>query len=120
MKRKINHIKLIVSNTINSIKNNTESVRDYSHTIGDLYEHRMWLTRALMHSNKEICWKSRRHHDGTMIPGFFVCGISTPNGDITYHYKEEDWVLFNIKELDYAPEWDGVVGGSLKRLQEEF
>lgn len=113
------NIKLALKNAIKTITN-TNEICDNAHSMGDLYYHRMILTRALMHSHKEVSWKSKLHNDGDMIPGFFVVGISTPSGDITYHYKIEFWDLFDVQELDKAPAWDGIVGGSLERLLNEF
>ena len=48
------------------------------------------------------------HHDGTMYNGIFIVGIDTPNGQATYHYNINPyWDLFDVKELNKAPEWDG-------------
>lgn len=112
-------LKLLLNNLVKTLTC-TNEIRDYSHSMGELYYHRMLLTRALMHSHKDKSWKSRKHHDGTMIPGFFIVGISTDDGDITYHYEEKYWSLFEVKELEKAPMWDGIIGGSLERLLKEF
>ena len=49
-----------------------------------------------------------RHHDGTMYDGMFIVGIETPKGQATYHYDIDPyWDMFDCKELDRAPEWDG-------------
>lgn len=32
---------------------------------------------------------------------------TTPFGDISNHYKDEDWGLFNIEERPFAKVWDG-------------
>ena len=115
----MNRFRLAIHNFIKSFTNPNE-IRDHVHSMGDLYEHRMLLTRALMHSNKEASWKSQLHHDGNMMPGFFIVGITTKSGDITYHYKQGDWELFEVEELAKAPAWDGIVGGRLQRLKEEW
>jgi len=112
-------LKLALYNAIKSITN-TNEIKDYSHSMGDLYYHRMLLTRALLHSHKEKAWKSKKHDDGEMIPGFFIVGLTTKDGDITYHYEEKYWDLFEVQELKKAPSWDGIVGGSLQRLLKEF
>jgi len=58
--------------------------------------------------NKNISWKSRSHHDGTMYENMFIVGINTPYGQATYHYNVDPyWGMFDIKELEFAPEFDG-------------
>ena len=43
-----------------------------------------------------------------MYDGMFIVGIETPDGQATYHYDVEPyWNLFQCKEVDRAPEWDG-------------
>ena len=43
-----------------------------------------------------------------MYDGMFIVGIETPDGQATYHYDIEPyWDMFECKELEYAPEWDG-------------
>jgi hypothetical protein len=82
---------------------------DGYHTFDDLYEHRMALTLALMQSHPELSWKSKKHHpsDDKMFENFFIVGINTPAGVITYHYKLEHWDTFlGIRELPHAPAWD--------------
>jgi hypothetical protein len=83
---------------------------DGYHTFDELYEHRMALTLALMQSHLELSWKSKEHHPSNdkMFDGFFIVGIDTPAGVITYHYKLEHWDTFlGIRELPHSPAWDG-------------
>jgi hypothetical protein len=43
-----------------------------------------------------------------MYDGMFIVGIDTPKGQATYHYDIDPyWDMFDVKELDKAPEWDG-------------
>lgn len=43
-----------------------------------------------------------------MYHGMFIVGITTPEGNATYHYDIEPyWNMFDVKKLDKAPEWDG-------------
>ena len=43
-----------------------------------------------------------------MYHGMFIVGIATHKGNATYHYDIEPyWDMFDVKELDKAPEWDG-------------
>ena len=81
---------------------------DGYHTFNELYHHRAVLFSVICNSFKSLAWKSKKHDDGTMYNGMFIVGITTPEGDATYHYDIEPyWNLFDVKELDKAPEWDG-------------
>lgn len=83
------------------------NVSDGYHTFNELYDHRAALFSVICNTYKERAWKSKLHHDGTMYEGYFIVGITTDEGDYSYHYKIDRWDWFNIKELDKAPEWDG-------------
>lgn len=83
-------------------------VSDGYHTFNELYHHRAVLFSVICNAHKEIAWKSRKHHDGTMYNGMFIVGINTTDGQATYHYDINPyWDMFAVKELDCAPEWDG-------------
>lgn len=94
-----------------------KKISDGYHSFEDLYFHRMILFSLLLNSNKEISWKAKKHHDGTMFDeDSFICGIETPEGQYTYHYKLEYWDYFNIKELEFAPKYDGHKPEDITRL----
>ena len=83
-------------------------VSDGYHTFNELYHHRAILFSVICSVFKDKAWKSKMHHDGTMYDGMFIVGIDTPNGQATYHYDINPyWDLFDVKELNKAPEWDG-------------
>lgn len=82
-------------------------ISDGYHTFDELYYHRMILFLVICESYKDRAWKSWKHHDDTMYDNYFIAGINTDNGQYTYHYHKDYWDLFNIKELDNAPEYDG-------------
>lgn len=43
-----------------------------------------------------------------MYDNMFIIGITTPDGNATYHYDIDPyWDMFRCKELDKAPEFDG-------------
>lgn len=86
--------------------NTTEELHDDYHTMNELYDHRTILF-AILCKNSISSWKSKVHSDGTSEDGWFIAGIETPYGQITYHQKIEFWNLFDCKELDKAPEYDG-------------
>ena len=86
----------------------TGDTSDGYHTFNELYHHRAVLFSVVCNERPDIAWKSKRHYDGTMYDGMFIVGISTPEGQATYHYDIEPyWSMFHVKELEYAPEWDG-------------
>lgn len=89
---------------------------DGYHTFNELYHHRMVLFSIICNQNKERAWKSMKHHDGTMYDNYFIVGISTPEGDYTYHYDIRNWNYFDVKELPFAPEWDEHKPDDITRL----
>lgn len=95
---------------------NKGDLSDGYHSYNELYKHRMILFSIICNQNQEVAWKSQLHHDGTMFDGYFIVGIDTPQGQFTYHYQLEDWGLFEVKELEKAPEYDGHTPGDIDRL----
>lgn len=94
-----------------------KSISDGYHTFDELYFHRMVLFSIILNQNKNISWKARKHHDGTMFDDTsFICGIETPEGQYTYHYHMEFWEHFKVKELEYAPQYDGHKPNDIGRL----
>lgn len=91
-------------------------ISDGYHTFDELYYHRMMLFLVICKQNKEKAWKSYQHHDGTMYDEYFIVGITTKQGDYSYHYHQRYWHLFDVKELDKAPEWDGHTPEDITRL----
>lgn len=86
----------------------TGETSDGYHTFNELYHHRAVLFSVIVKAFPDHAWKSMKHHDGTMYDGMFIVGIETPDGQATYHYDIEPyWDMFECKELEYAPEWDG-------------
>lgn len=81
---------------------------DGYHTFNALYHHRAVLFAALCKCYPERVWKSCKHHDGSMYEGMFIVGITTDEGDATYHYDIDPyWGTFDCKLLKQAPVWDG-------------
>lgn len=104
----------------------TMEVSDGSHTMNELYDHRITLFIALcsmrhyadllqdMHEGDEEqfyhnVWRSELHHDGTGYEGWFILGVFKEAGkQITYHLPMSRWEETDFAEtLDRAPEWDG-------------
>ncbi len=86
---------------------NKKLISDGHHTFDELYYHRMILFSVICNQNKDISWKSWKHHDSTMFDDDFIVGITTPKGNYTYHFKKKYWDMFKVKIVDTAPEWDG-------------
>ena len=95
---------------------NTGKISDGYHTFDELYYHRMVLFSVICNQNKESAWKSLFHADGSMYEDYFIVGITTPNGDYTYHYHKGNWDKFDVKELLNAPVWDGHKPEDVDRL----
>lgn len=93
---------------------------DGYHTFDELYHHRMILFSVICNQNADKAWKSLLHHDGTMFDNYFIVGITTPEGDYTYHYHVDNWYYFDVKELQLAPEWDGHKPEEITRLLSLF
>jgi hypothetical protein len=89
---------------------------DGYHTFDELYYHRMVLFSIICNQNKEESFKSKLHHDGTMYESYFIVGVATPKGQYTYHYHMDHWDMFDVIEMDYAPEWDGHKPEDITRL----
>src|SRR5574344_1249698 len=98
---------------IKTIKNNGAEVKEISdgyHTFKELYDERRSLFCALCNAYPNNAWKSKKHYDDVNDPMFncdFIAGISTEDGMITYHFKLEYWDDFLIKEIPYAPKYNG-------------
>ena len=91
-------------------------ISDGYHTFDELYYHRMILFSIICNQNKDKAWKSWLHADGTMYPDYFIVGITTQEGDYTYHYHKDYWDKFNVPELERAHEWDGHQPSDIERL----
>lgn len=89
---------------------------DGYHTFDELYHHRMVLFSVICDQNPHLSWKSKLHHDGTMYDNYFIVGITTPEGDYTYHYHMDHWDMFDATVYDLAPEWDGHKPEDITRL----
>lgn len=88
-------------------EDNCGNVSDGDHTFAELYRHRAILTAALCNANPDMAWKSKKHDDGSMYDGYFIVGLDTPHGQATYHYALDCWDLFQARELECAPPYDG-------------
>ena len=111
-------MELTIENNIIQPQNgiNIEDISDGYHSYKELYQHRELLFSIICRLFPDKSWKSKAHADGSMEPGWFIVGITTDDGDFTYHYKLDDWDMFPIKELNKAPEYDGHTPKDIVRL----
>lgn len=92
---------------------------DGFHTINEYFEQRKLYNAALFYEWTTYDYagpvddvhKSRLHHDGTVPfdndPSWFIVSAQLPTGQISNHYRLDDWDLFDIPERDRAAEFDG-------------
>ena len=78
---------------------------------------------ALMKSNPEKSWFSKKHDDGTMFKGMFIAGMNLPSGTISYHFNlgyYEDAKASGAREFNEAPQWDGHSSDDVLMTLREF
>lgn len=97
-----------------------EDISDGYHSFKQLYFQRMMLFSVICNIFKDSAWKSKLHEDETMFDDYFIVGITTPEGDYTYHCELKYWNNFNVKELKNAPKWDGHTEEDVTRLLSLF
>ncbi len=103
---------------------NLSQVSDGYHTIAELYEFRKVYNAALFNEwhNHQMyhVHKSKKHADGEDCfgGGWFIVVATLPTGQISNHYKLEDWDLFECEEREKTNEWDGHTSADvLERLK---
>lgn len=83
-------------------------ISDGAHTFNELYEFRKLYNAALFNewakAGKYDVHKSLRHNEGEECfgGGWFIVVAMLPTGQISNHYKIEDWDLFDIPEHNVA------------------
>lgn len=88
-------------------------ISDSYHSFNELYEYRKvynallfneWALQGLHNVHKSI-----HHSDGELCfgGGWFIVVATLPTGQISNHYKLEDWELFNIPEVQLPVTYDG-------------
>lgn len=85
---------------------------DGYHTHNELYRYRM-----LYNAHAAVGWvaqglpvvKSWRHADGELCfgGGWFIVTATLPTGQVSNHYEEKHWDLFEVPEVVLPPAWDG-------------
>jgi len=83
-------------------------LRDEYHTMNELYEYRMVYNAILFNEwfahGKYNVHKSKQHNDGELCfgGGWFIVVAILPTGQISNHYKEEYWDLFQCESVETA------------------
>lgn len=102
-----------VQEDVLSLENKGE-IRDGYHSFDELYDFRKVYNAALFNEwaaqGKYNVEKSKRHNDGELCfgGGWFIVVATLPTGQISNHYKLEDWDLFKCNEVEKQSEsWDG-------------
>lgn len=96
--------------TVVSSRRSIAIERDKYHTMDELYHYRALYNAAAArawHNMGISVVKSRRHHDGEMWPGMFIVTALLPTGQVSNHYFDDLWDLFDIPEAHIAPAYDG-------------
>ncbi len=102
---------------------------DGHHTFRELYRYRLLYNAALFNEWGKLglydVHKSRLHHDGKLPFGdhkWFIVVAELPTGQISNHYRVDDWDLFHIEARDLPNVYDGhtpaVVSHRLTRFLE--
>lgn len=101
----------------------TGETSDGYHTFNELYEYRLTYNAALFNEwsaqGKYEVHKSWKHGDGERCfgSGWFIVMAELPTGQISNHYEDKYWDLFDIPERSLAHVWDGhTPEEALKRL----
>ena len=99
-------------------------ISDGYHTFDDLYEHRHALFLSLLRSHPDCGFISQIHDDGAEIEGWFLAGLLTAHGWVTYHLPMRLWQIAlctGVPVWPFGPTHDGhtsddVISRLTKRL----
>lgn len=107
-------------------KKDKGNISDGYHTFNELYEYRKLYNAAffneLAKEGKYDVHKSKCHSDGEVPFGnfqWFIVVAELPTGQISNHYKIDDWKFFKVPEKELANQYDGHTPQDVvKRLRE--
>lgn len=80
---------------------------DGYHTFNELYEFRNVLFIKLVKANKDVAFKTIKNKEGEEWDGWFILGLNTEKGQITFHLPIEYWDECDVKEIERNSEYDG-------------
>lgn len=104
-----------VQKDVLALGDNVENINDGYHSFKELYDFRKAYNAVLFNEwaaqGKYNVEKSKRHNDGELCfegTGWFIVVATLPMGQISNHYKMEDWDLFQVPEVEKQSDpWDG-------------
>lgn len=99
------------------------NISDGYHTFNELYEHRHALFLNLVKCHKDKAFKTWKNKEGERWEGWFILGLNTTYGQISYHLPGDYWATIDVKEVERNTNYDGhtsndVVIRLLKMLSE--
>jgi len=124
----IQQVEALIAQAVNKAEKITGDTSDGFHTFNELYEFRMLYNAHLFnewdkHKTYPVL-KSKRHADGQLCfgCGWFIVMAQLPSGQISNHYENKYWDLFDITAFDVPPwEFDGHTAQDVaKRLRAEL
>ncbi|MCH9836325.1 hypothetical protein K0U83_11720 [bacterium] len=96
-----------------------ELISDGFHTFKELYDFRLVFNACLFNEwAKQGVYgvhKSRKHGDGEECfgGGWFVVMATTPFGQVSNHYRDCHWGIFECESREKADAWDGHSAGDV-------
>lgn len=96
----------------------TGETSDGYHTFNELYHYRMLYHAAFVNTLQQFdaefvkepttTVKSWKHSDGELCfgGGWFIVVTTLPTGQISNHYEEQHWDLFQVPEVELPPAYD--------------
>jgi hypothetical protein len=86
----------------------TGETSDGYHTFNELYAHRNALFSLVLISYLKSAWKTWRNQNGEVWEGWFIAGLETEFGQISYHMPAEWWErLPDVPEIERNAAYDG-------------
>jgi len=82
-------------------------VSDGYHTFDELYTHRHILFLNLVRLHNDWAFKTRKNNTGEEWKGWFILGLNTPYGQISYHLPNYLWDLARVEEIEQNNDYDG-------------
>lgn len=95
-----------MSNTI-QVPGRAEDVSDGYHTFGELYAHRHALFANLCMLHRQQAFKTRLNDKGEAWEGWFILGLNTEYGQISYHLPDRWWDHIDVPEVERNTDYDG-------------
>ena len=83
------------------------SISDGYHTFDELYQHRNAMFILMANQTGDASFKTKKNSDGEEFPGYFLLGINTPIGQISYHMPIEYWDFARVQEVERNEKYDG-------------